>query len=64
MIGVCDGGVCDVFVLEYYCVRHALSVSFIDAADVRMVVVRGGLELPDVYGVIVPGVPCVGILMY
>ena len=52
------------FVLENDCTRHALSVDFIDAADMCTVVVQGGLEVPALYGVIVPGGACVGILMF
>ena len=61
---MCDGGVCDVFVLEYDCLRHFLSVGLLESADVCTVVVRGGLEVPAVDGVIVPGGTCVGILTY
>ena len=61
---MCDGGVWYVFVLENDCTRHALSVDFIDAADMCTVVVQGGLEVPALYGVIVPGGACVGILMF
>ena len=64
MIGVCYGGVCDVFVLENDCVRHILSVGFLDASDVCTVLVRGSLEVPAIYIVIVPGGTCFGILMY
>ena len=64
MISLFDGGFCDLFVLEYDCVRHALSIGFICAVDVCTVVVRGGLEVPAIYGVIVPGSVYVGLLMY
>ena len=63
-INVCNGGVRDVFVLEYGCVRHLLSVGILDLADVFTVVVRGGLEVPAIDCVIVPGGACVWLLMY
>ena len=61
---MCDSGVCDVFVLEYNCLRHSLSIGFIALSDVCTVVVQGRLEVPDVDSVILPGGECVGILMY
>ena len=63
-IGVCDSGVCDVFVLEYECVRHFLVVGFLDLTDVYMVVVCGGLEVPAIDCVIIQGGTCVGLLVY
>ena len=63
-INVCNGGVRDVFVLEYGCVRHLLSVGILDLADIFTVVVRGGVEVPAIDFVIVPGGACVWLLMY
>ena len=39
MINVCGGGVCDVFVLEYDCIRQSLSIDLLDLEDVCMIVV-------------------------
>ena len=63
MIGVRDGGVCYVFVLEYNCVRHSLIVVLLDSEYVFLVVVWGGLEVPAVDGVILPGGACVGLFI-
>ena len=63
-IGLCDVGVCDVFVLEYDCVRHSFGIGILDLSDVCTVVVWWVVEVPDVDCVVFPGCAYVGISVY
>ena len=54
-IGMRDGGIYDMLLLEDNSVRHSLCICFIDSEGMCSVVVWGGVEVPYIDGMVVPG---------
>ena len=54
-IGFCDGGICDMLVLEVDSVGHLFCICFLGSADMCLLVVWGGVDVSSIDRMVVPG---------